>query len=184
MSPLRRPCRAFRRYLRRLLGGSGGVAPRRVRPTLRDLVPVKSVGLFRVRVGPPAPPKTARPPGPGDPIDKARNRIKQSQERGNIRRRFGVVLGNGRRRKLKTIIVPDDFCENCTGTGAVALHGIALTASDLNDWSSDEVAGYASGAYDTPCEVCNGSGRVSDEDADAYWQDLAELRMEAPHIFA
>jgi RecJ-like exonuclease len=83
----------------------------------------------------------------------------------------------------KMVEVSDDWCEACRGTGQVALHGIALTSFDLAEWSQEELEDYAVGNYDTPCEVCRGSGHVSGEDAQAYYEDRAMLRAEAPHLF-
>jgi hypothetical protein len=80
---------------------------------------------------------------------------------------------------VKTVRVPDDWCENCRGTGTTALNGAALTAQDLEEWSEDELADYASGQYDTVCDICDGTGK------EVYGRTaaLSELRAEAPHMF-
>lgn len=80
---------------------------------------------------------------------------------------------------MKTVRVPSDWCENCQGRGMVALHGIALTAEDLEDWSEEEVDQYVTGKFDTICDICDGTGR------EVYGRalELSELRMEAPHMF-
>lgn len=80
---------------------------------------------------------------------------------------------------MKTVRVPDDWCENCQGRGWTSMHGIALTGQDLADWSEEELDEYAEGRYDTVCDMCDGTGR------EVYGRaaELAELRLEAPHMF-
>ena len=80
---------------------------------------------------------------------------------------------------MKTVRVPDDWCETCQGRGWLALHGEALTGADLEEWSEEELDDYMSGRYDTVCEICDGTGR------EVYGRaaELSELRAEAPHMF-
>ena len=84
---------------------------------------------------------------------------------------------------MKTVQVPDNWCEECEGRGTVALHGIAITASEFDEWDGDEIEAYSNGSYDTTCEACEGSGKVDPEAAESYQEDRAMMRAEAPHMF-
>lgn len=84
---------------------------------------------------------------------------------------------------MKTVEVPDDWCEDCKGTGKRALHGMAYSASEIAQWSPEEVESYISGDYDTVCEFCDGDGKVDEDVARDRHVAENELRAEAPHLF-
>lgn len=52
------------------------------------------------------------------------------------------------------------ICDCCRGDGAHALYGIAIVADDWNEWHDDEKSDYLTGAYDTSCGECGGTGKV------------------------
>jgi len=78
----------------------------------------------------------------------------------------------------KTVQVPDNWCDTCSGKGTRALGGQAFSAQEIYQWSPDEVETYISGGYDTRCEVCNGTGQVSQTDADYFYETQAIYRAE------
>jgi len=86
---------------------------------------------------------------------------------------------------MKTVQVSDDWCEDCRGRGTRTLHGIAITSDEFNgpDWNQEMRDDYFSGAYDTRCEMCGGTGKIDPEE----YKDRVEMehmmRMEAPHMF-
>lgn len=62
-----------------------------------------------------------------------------------------------------------EICCNCDGEGSHAKH---LGIIDTDEWSDDELDAYMGGAYDTPCEVCRGTGKVRAENnrAEQYYE--------------
>jgi len=50
-----------------------------------------------------------------------------------------------------------EICLNCDGEGC---HAKKLGIINLEDWDDDSLENYMNGAYDSACEVCNGSGKV------------------------
>lgn len=66
----------------------------------------------------------------------------------------------------KQVTVPDNWCDNCSGKGHVALHGYAITMDEWYgpDWDDQMREDYLSGGYDTPCEVCKGKGFFTEDD--------------------
>jgi hypothetical protein len=79
----------------------------------------------------------------------------------------------------KTVTVPDDWCERCRGKGTVALHGIAITSEEWwgPDWDDESREAYLDGFYDTPCDVCGGSGRIDPEELADRLEYLHEIEM-------
>lgn len=54
-----------------------------------------------------------------------------------------------------------EICGRCQGEGSSSAHLGAITQDDWeNDWSPDEQDDYLNGAYDKPCGICAGSGKV------------------------
>ena len=53
-----------------------------------------------------------------------------------------------------------EICCNCEGHGKHSKHLGVITSEDLQDWSSEEFDDYLNGAYDVPCSVCKGTGKV------------------------
>ena len=76
-----------------------------------------------------------------------------------------------------SIIMPASLgiCPTCQGKGVQALHGAAFTHEQFSEWHDDERDAYFRGDYDTKCETCNGTGRVSVPDR-SQWTD-AELQQ-------
>lgn len=79
---------------------------------------------------------------------------------------------------MKTVSVPDDWCERCRGKGTQALHGIAIPMDEFMgpDWDDEMRDDYLSGVYDTPCDLCGGTGKVDPE--------TAAFRLEVEHEVA
>lgn len=68
---------------------------------------------------------------------------------------------------LRTV-TKNALCPRCDGEGKRALHGIALTGSDLAEMGDpDFMENYMAGRYDTTCDDCNGEKvvRVPNEEA-------------------
>ena len=84
---------------------------------------------------------------------------------------------------MKSVQVPDDWCEDCSGSGRRALNGQAFTQTEVEEWTPEEREDYLLGNYDTKCDICNGAGRVDPEQVRVYYEDLALLKAEAPHMF-
>lgn len=84
---------------------------------------------------------------------------------------------------MKTVEVPDNWCEDCRGKGTRTLHGEAIPMFEFQEWDAEEREAYLSGEYDTICETCGGSGEVDPEEAAEKHEAEAMLRMEAPHLF-
>ena len=53
------------------------------------------------------------------------------------------------------------ICANCDGEGA---HSKRLGVISRDDWSDDEMDAYMGGAYDDECEVCQGTGKVREDE--------------------
>ena len=53
-----------------------------------------------------------------------------------------------------------EICCNCDGNGKHSKHLGVITSSDRDDWDDEEFDDYMNGAYDTPCSVCRGTGKV------------------------
>lgn len=70
------------------------------------------------------------------------------------------------------------ICSHCRGDGRRALGGLALTPEFLADWDEEDRMAYATGAYDTPCEDCDGSGKVREVDEDLVPERLLEVWWE------
>jgi len=80
---------------------------------------------------------------------------------------------------MKTVQVPDDWCERCRGKGTQALHGIAITSDEFYgpDWDAQMREDYMNGLYDTPCTLCGGSGRIDPEEAAYRREREHEIEM-------
>lgn len=50
-----------------------------------------------------------------------------------------------------------EICCNCEGNGA---HSKRLGIINTEEWDDVELESYMAGAYDQPCEVCRGTGKV------------------------
>jgi RecJ-like exonuclease len=59
-----------------------------------------------------------------------------------------------------------EICTACRGEGHRALHGIAITQDEWADWDDEDKETYRTGGYDTPCDNCDGSGKVRTLDED------------------
>ena len=53
-----------------------------------------------------------------------------------------------------------EICCNCDGNGKHSKHLGVITSSDREEWDDEEFDQYMEGAYDTPCSVCRGTGKV------------------------
>jgi hypothetical protein len=56
------------------------------------------------------------------------------------------------------------ICQTCSGSGKTSRHvecdGGGFTSEEWNEQDEDFRRDYMSGAYDRPCETCDGLGRV------------------------
>jgi hypothetical protein len=71
------------------------------------------------------------------------------------------------------------ICPTCKGEGRHSLALGAITEEDRLEWSSEEWDMYRRGAYDTRCETCSGTGKITDEqkaEMDDLESDPAWLR--------
>ena len=75
------------------------------------------------------------------------------------------------------------ICDECEGKGkhSHAIDGNGITASEWEEWDSDEKEFYLHGDYDRPCSPCKGSGKVKVVDEDSLsekelkaWRDQCE----------
>ena len=73
-------------------------------------------------------------------------------------------------------IAPWIICPTCSGVGHSSRH-LGVVDPHSPDWSPDEFEEYLSGAYDRPCNTCNGTGKVRDDD-EAIERHNAVLRYE------
>lgn len=82
-----------------------------------------------------------------------------------------------------------EICPRCSGNGTTTRHLGGFTASEWAeacDGDPDFEENYFSGAYDRPCDECNGSGKVKVVDTDqltpeqleAYRQEQEDRRYE------
>lgn len=57
------------------------------------------------------------------------------------------------------------ICPTCSGDGKHSRNLGSFSADQFNaEFSDDEQEAYFSGAYDSRCDTCNGSGKVRDEE--------------------
>lgn len=71
-----------------------------------------------------------------------------------------------------------EICSVCDGEGKHSHALGAITEEDrARDWDADEWEGYLSGAYDSPCGQCKGTGKV-------LVVDYATLERSNPELFA
>jgi len=76
--------------------------------------------------------------------------------------RYGMDEDTGEEVILQTKLpMRWEICSCCSGNGTHALHAIAITQDEWEDWDYDSREDYFSGKYDTECGECNGSGKVS-----------------------
>ena len=52
------------------------------------------------------------------------------------------------------------ICSNCGGDG---FHSKHLGIITVEDWDQESLDEYMNGSYDSPCEVCNKTGKVLSE---------------------
>ena len=57
------------------------------------------------------------------------------------------------------------ICPTCSGEGA---HSGALGVINRDEWSEDELADYFAGGYDSLCETCQGSGKLTNHQMESY----------------
>jgi DnaJ-class molecular chaperone len=55
------------------------------------------------------------------------------------------------------------ICPICEGEGSHSHHLGALTSSDLEDWSQEDLDCLMNGGYDRTCATCEGSGKVRED---------------------
>ena len=67
------------------------------------------------------------------------------------------------------------ICSYCEGEGHHSRHLGAITESDRQDWSEEEIASYFAGHYDMECEVCKGKGKVLEMDLTALDPEIKPL---------
>lgn len=60
------------------------------------------------------------------------------------------------------------ICPRCDGEGKHSLALGAITSSDRAEWSDDEFSDYMAGGYDSRCETCRGSGKITSDQLEAY----------------
>ena len=60
------------------------------------------------------------------------------------------------------------ICPDCHGDGHNAKH---LGVISTEDWDSDELDNYFSGAYDKPCTCCKGTGKIRESDYTQHQSD-------------
>lgn len=58
------------------------------------------------------------------------------------------------------------ICDRCEGHGTVDHPAFSngITSSEWAEWEPEERQNYFNGAYDVPCDSCNGSGKVKAPD--------------------
>jgi hypothetical protein len=57
-----------------------------------------------------------------------------------------------------------EVCPECDGNGSSSSHLGAITESDWSEWDPDDRADYFAGKYDRTCDVCRGTGLVTQVD--------------------
>jgi hypothetical protein len=66
------------------------------------------------------------------------------------------------------------ICYVCDGDGA---HSKRLGVINMEEWSPDELDDYFAGAYDSTCECCGGTGKVTQEQIDLYEREAESQRI-------
>ena len=57
------------------------------------------------------------------------------------------------------------ICPTCSGDGK---HSIALGVINRDEWDDEELSDYFAGNYDSICETCQGSGKVTAAQLENY----------------
>ena len=57
------------------------------------------------------------------------------------------------------------ICPTCDGDGK---HSISLGVINTDEWSEDELSDYFAGGYDSTCETCKGSGKITAAQLEDY----------------
>lgn len=71
------------------------------------------------------------------------------------------------------------ICSRCQGEGTSSAYLGAFTSEEFADaFDAEEREHYINGGYDRPCEQCNGTGKVTKQDTDAYAARRAEKYQE------
>ena len=76
------------------------------------------------------------------------------------------------------------ICPECHGEGKSSAYLGSFTQEDIErDWSPDDWEDYCAGAYDRPCDVCGGSGKIREKAYDAFCERRDEVRSESHHHY-
>jgi DnaJ-class molecular chaperone len=57
------------------------------------------------------------------------------------------------------------ICPTCSGEGK---HSIALGVINRDEWDFEELDSYMAGGYDSRCKTCQGSGKITSDQLEAY----------------
>ncbi len=68
-------------------------------------------------------------------------------------------------------------CPDCDGEGKHVLHGIALTADDIEQQGPDFIEDYMNGGYDTVCETCGGRTTIRESEVEEFYERLQDERV-------
>lgn len=71
-------------------------------------------------------------------------------------------------------------CPACKGEGTTTLHGVSFSESELNEAIHDNpdfLEHYMGGAYDTPCETCDGKRVVTQKELDEAYDRYLEAQI-------
>lgn len=76
------------------------------------------------------------------------------------------------------------ICPECSGEGKSSAYLGSFTREDIErDWDPDDWQEYLDGAYDRPCNVCRGTGKLRQSAWDNYCEEHAERASESHHEF-
>ncbi len=76
------------------------------------------------------------------------------------------------------------ICPECSGDGKHSRHLGSFTQEDRDrDWDPDEWQDYLDGAYDKPCDVCGGTGKIRTKAYETLMERRAEHASENHHHY-
>lgn len=76
------------------------------------------------------------------------------------------------------------ICPECSGEGKSSAYLGAFTREDIERcWDPDDWQDYLEGAYDRPCTVCGGTGKIREKAYEAFCEERAERRSESHHHY-